>query len=100
MYRKPLLTRRSRRFGTSYAEEVGCGAALVTAKVKGRLWTYSPECRSPSRQAHNFSSETTVMRRSKSSASQCPLGPALTRLFRSKEFGSRPYEPPLCAIDR
>src|SRR5258708_38627269 len=92
MCRERLLTRRSRRFGTSYAEEVGCGAVLVVAK---RLVTYDPECRSASRRAHNFSSETMVMRRSKPSASPCHLGPAPTKRFRSKEFGSRPYEPPL-----
>ena len=46
--RERLLTRRSRRFGTSYAETVGCGAVLVVAK---RLWTYSPECPSTSRRA-------------------------------------------------
>src|SRR5215468_3892064 len=96
MYRKRLLTRRSRRFGTSYAEEVGCGGALVAAKIQGRLWTYCPECRSRFRRAHNFSSETTVMKPSKQSASPCHLGLDLTKRFRSKEFGSRPYEPALC----
>src|SRR5262249_48621462 len=95
MYRKRLFTRRSRRFGTSYAEEVGCGVALVAAKIQGRLWTYCPECRSRFRRAHNFSSETTVMNPSKQSASPCHLGLDLTKRFRSKEFGSRPYEPAL-----
>jgi len=45
--------------------------------------------------AHNFSSETMVMKGSKQSALPCRLGPALTKRFRSKEFGSRPYEPAL-----
>ena len=95
MYRTRLLTGLSRRFGTSYAEEVGCGA-VGAAKVQGRLSTYSPEHRSRSRRAYNFSSETTVMKPSKQSASLCHLGPALTKRFRSKEFGNRPYEPALC----